>query len=62
MKWMMDSFDEILTSFGSSSFTTWIIDGFLSTSNSQSDIDLVNQFVKEHTNDLQGMDNFTSRL
>ena len=36
-----------------SDFATVIIDGFAITSNSQSDIDLINQFVSDHEQDLQ---------
>ena len=50
----MNNFDDIVDSLGNSGFATWIIDGFAITSNSQSDIDLINQFVNEHQDDLQG--------
>ena len=39
---------------GSSSFASWIIDGFAKNSNEQSDIDLINQFMNEHSESLQG--------
>ena len=53
-EWMKNNFDKIAESLGSSSSFTWIIDGFLITSNSQNDIDLVKQFVNNHEQDLQG--------
>ena len=49
----MNNFDDIVDSLGSSGFATSIIDGFCITSNSQSDIDLINQFVNEHQEDFQ---------
>ena len=50
----MNSFDDIVDSLGSSGFATSIIDGFCITSNSQSDIDMINQFVNQHPKDLEG--------
>ena len=50
----MNNFDDIVDSLGSSGFATLIIDGFCITSNSQSDIDLINQFVNDHQEDLEG--------
>ena len=50
----MNSFDDIVDSLGSSGFATSIIDGFCITSNSQSDIDMINQFVNQHPEDLEG--------
>jgi hypothetical protein len=54
MDWMISNFDDIVDSLGNSGFASWIIDGFAITSNSQSDLDLINQFVNEHQEDLQG--------
>ena len=54
MDWMISNFDDIVDSLGDSGFASWIIDGFAITSNSQSDLDLINQFVIEHLEDLQG--------
>ena len=50
----MNNFGDIVDSLGSSGFATLIIDGFCINSNSQSDIELINQFVNEHQEDLQG--------
>ena len=54
MDWMMNNFGDIVDSLGSSGFASWIIDGFAITSNSQSDLNLINQFVNEHQEVLQG--------
>ena len=50
----MNNFGDIVDSLGSSGFASWIIDGFAITSNSQSDLNLINQFVNEHQEVLQG--------
>ena len=39
---------------GSSSFASWIIDGYAKNSNGQDDIDLMNQFINKHSESLQG--------
>ena len=41
MKWMQNNFEEISESLGSSSFASWIIDGFAKNSHGQNDIDLI---------------------
>ena len=54
IEWMENNFDRITQTLDISRSVTWIIDGFLISSNSQNDIDLVKQFVNEHEQDLQG--------
>merc|ERR1719266_1781069 len=51
---MENNFEKITQNLDISRSVTWIIDGFLITSNSQNDIDLVKEFVNEHEQDLQG--------
>ena len=46
-EWMESNYEQI------SGFATYIIDAFAITSNSQSEIDLMNQFVDTHKQDLQ---------
>ena len=47
MEWLENNYEQ------TSGFATFIIDGFAITSNSQSEIDLINQFVSDHEQDLQ---------
>ena len=54
IEWMKNNFEKITQTLDISRSVTRIIDGFLITSNSQNDIDLVKQFVNEHEQDLQG--------
>jgi len=63
MNWLRDNYEEILNSLGEgggeaggggfSRLAATIIDGFASTSNTQEDVDIINEFVDTHQSDFQ---------